>query len=336
VSGQPPYGQQPTYGPPGHAAVAPPPNRPARRKRKTPLIVGIGIGVLVLALVAGFVGTVLLRDTKGDMALAYFKAIQEGDAAKAMSYAADPINDTSLLTDAVLKKSAELAPITDVRVKRTSSDTVTLTMDVGGAEEQVQYDVVQREGQWKMVQAVKTFRLSTGDLQGVTPILNGAKPSNPESITIFPGTYQMGTGSPYLRWAQPEQVFLHGIPSHDPIFGLEMTDDAKKAAGTALQELLTKCVASTDLAPADCPFKMTPPSGVTVDKGSVKWAIVGTPTWEPGAAGPLLKATLSYSLRLQFDYKSNGQSGHYDKTNDMTVTAIADMSKDPITFTYEA
>lgn len=318
----------------GHRAVAPPPPerpRPPERRRK-PLIVLIGIGVLAVALVFGFVGSALLRDTKGDVVIAYLNAIREGKAAAALAHGATPAADSSLLTDEVLRRSAELAPITDVTVAATTSNSVMLSMRVGGQPRQVTYPVVQVDGVWKVVEAARTFKLAADP--GLIPIVNGAAPAHPTLLTLFPGTYEFTTGTPHLQWAIGRQQLLLGNDPQTPDLELEVPDGSVEAARKVVVDDLTTCVGRTEMAPSGCPFKMTPPAGITVTPKSIRWSLSGTPEWVPAPVGATLVGRVSYSLRLQFDYTANGQRGTYDKTTAMQVDVTADLSKDPITIVY--
>jgi len=295
---------------------------------------------VIFALVAGLIVTAVVmkvsdRRAKEQMALDFFAAIQRADAATALSFASDPINDASLLTDAVLKKSAEIAPITNVQVKRSTDDTVTLTMDLLEKRQQIQYDVVKRDGQWKMVQAVKTFQVLESDYQGVAPIINGAKPMNPKALTVFPGVYEMTTGSPYLVWMQPQQYFLLGIPSNDPIFGLQMTDEGKDAARTLLMNKLDACVSSKDLEPSGCPFGTKLNAGYALVAGTVRWSLDEPAEWRAGADGPYLTGYLTLELRLRFDYRHDGKKGTYDKSSTIDLQPKADLRTKDITIAWK-
>ena len=86
-----------------------------------PALIGGGAVLLVIVLIAGIaivksVGGGGDTGSPGATVKAYFAALQAGDAKKALSYGKEAPASTELLTDDVLRKQRELAPIKDLKI----------------------------------------------------------------------------------------------------------------------------------------------------------------------------------------------------------------------------
>ncbi|MGD7708006.1 hypothetical protein [Microlunatus sp. Y2014] len=333
-----PGGSGPQGGPPphppvgvGHQAIAPP---PAKRKMGKGLLIGLVAGglVLVLAIVAG--AYLIFRDTKGDMVLNYFEALQAANAQEALTYSAEPITDTTLLTDEVLKRSNELGGISQVSIHEESQTWVTVNLKVGNEQQRIQYKVSEGDDGWKLVDAARTYVIPEADLSGVDITVNGAKPSNPASLTLFPGIYEFGTGTPNLAWSEPVQDIMVGIPSLEPTMSVSITDEGKQAAYEGLGKLMAECSKTKELQPENCPFKAQEVPGLVPD--SVQWAVDTNPEsdWRAIVDGPQMSGTYEYTVRLRFQYQTGGQTRQYDQTSRLSTNVIADLTTDPISYAY--
>ena len=156
--GAPSYPQFPAaqgYPAPGPGAVPPfppvpgAPGGPGAPKKPRPAwlipaLIGGGAVLLVIVLIAG-IAIVKSAGGGGDTGSpgatvkAYFAALQAGDAKKALSYGKEAPASTELLTDDVLRKQRELAPIKDLKIVSETDGymgSVHLTVTIGA----VSYD----------------------------------------------------------------------------------------------------------------------------------------------------------------------------------------------------
>ena len=111
-------------------------DRPTRRK--PPLALWIAVGVVALAIVASFVTAAVNRPSVQragpvEVVRSFLEALAAADATTALSYAAAPPADQSLLTDAVLADSMRRAPTGDIeaRLDHGATERVSLSYTLG-------------------------------------------------------------------------------------------------------------------------------------------------------------------------------------------------------------
>lgn len=325
--GPPPYQQGPG-GPPPYG-MAPPP----QKKSSTGLVLGIVGGVVALLLIAGVGGYFYVMNSRPDsMVKEYFEALAAGDADKALSYAANEPTDTTLLTDEVLKASNALGAITDVSITSRSEKTVRVSYRIGGQLDSVNYEVVKTDDGWKMREVAFPLGV-TGTVKNVPLEINGARVKDAEDALVFPGTYELSTGSDYLAWSEPKQTVRGGTLQMPLTTTAELTDAGEKAARDAIRDLWDTCMDKKDLKPKGCPFQLAQLNG-TVDKSSIRWSADPHPakSWVimPLRDATQLEGRTIYGLRLVFDYTNGGNSYHYDRTVTLSLNIYMDLTKEPL------
>ncbi|MGD7708005.1 hypothetical protein [Microlunatus sp. Y2014] len=346
-SGQPQQPTPPGYGPQSAASASypggpvPPAGPPPKKKSPLGLVLGLIGGFVVLAILA-MVGVIVfvINNKPDEMAEKYFAALAAGNATEALSYSSNDPIDKSLLTDEVLKKSNELGAITDVVVQSSTSRSVTVSMKIGGTVDEVTYGVTKVDGEWKMTDAAFQVRMMTVGTENAPLLVNGVKPGATGQMYLFPGTYEFGTGTKNLAWTEPKKVFTGGMVM-TPMAGMrvEMTDEGKEAARTAIREWLKGCAAKKELEPAGCPFRLKTSSfNGTPDTNTIKWTIVGDPAarWQPQLlTDPReVRGLLPYTVRLQFNYTRGAEKQSYDQRVTLSTTVKADMTTDPPKLSY--
>lgn len=341
--GQPGAGQQGFGGQPGGFQPGSVPPPPAKKKSSVGLIIGIIAGVLVMALVAVIVVVVFIVNNKPDDAVKkYFAALAAGNATEALSYAETEPIDKTLLTDEVLRKSNELGAISDVKITRSSKTLVEVSMRVGTTTKTATYRVNSTSKGWKLVDVAWKVPIVTTSSSTAPLIINGVKAENVSSAYVFPGSYELTTGSKNLAWKESKQVFVGGMLSVPASVSLVITEDGKSAAKSAISKLFSECTAGKSFTPkradgGNCPFVLrTPKDGA--DVSTIRWSIDTDPanTWVPSFSTDPTKVSgpLVYSIKLQYNYTANGQTYTASGTSVLTQTFIADLTTDPVKVTW--
>lgn len=235
--------------------------RPVRRRRR--LLVGLVVGAVVALLVAGgSIAALAMRSfdqSAPSRAVAqYLGALAEGDADVALSFVPAGV-DRSLLTEEVLRRSVELAPITDIALARDGAG-VEASFTMGGESVTRSFDVSRDGDGWIIADAVTTVPWLV-EFRGVDARVNGA-PISGEDPSVFPGAYELTLESPYFAL---EGETLHTIVSSaDTDRFREATVVLSENGAATFTELvsasLRSCLAMTS---------MTTPCGVDVDPAEV-------------------------------------------------------------------
>lgn len=303
----PQYGA-PQQAAPQYGASVPP---PAKKGLPTGAIIGIIAGaVVLLLLIAGGIFAVMnmnrgggggiIPESKSSPEAAveqYLTALSKGDATTARGLLASPNND-SLLTDEVLAKSNELAPITDIAVDSesvTESDyeaTVPVTFQIGDTPVSRDFKVYDYGDDWQIGDG--TFRLSIAQFKGIEPLVNGVETSD-EYPEVFVGTYQFGFGLEQFQLEGDTDTFTLASPGDDEsMYSLKATlsEEATAQFREMVRASLGECLGSTAL---------TTPCGMNVDgdfmsgETAVDGTVVRTLTAEGDAA--------LNNLQVQTDYE---------------------------------
>ena len=99
-------------------------------------------------------------------------------------------------------------------------------------------------------------------------------------LRALPGTYNVliGDHASRMLYTKPFTVTAVGFGSATPApakVDIELSQEGYDAATAAVKSFLDTCAASTELAPAGCPFRTYSDAGVTVD--SAHWSISTRP-----------------------------------------------------------
>lgn len=273
-------GQQPYQGPPG--AYDPSQPVPPKKGLSTGAIFGIVAGgiVLLLLIVAGVVAVGAITSRSSGVPVAteepssgitsapaaveeYLTAISEGDAERASAFI-DETSGSTLLTDEVLAKSNELAPITNIVVDTESANTdetesiVSATFDVGAETVTRDFRVWHYSDDWQIYDGLVNISLSAFD--GLEATINGASIGS-DYTQAFIGTYQITLGQEQFTVAGDTDTFtLVTEDSATDLYSLQptLTKAATKEFRKLVTASLTDCVAMTSLA-TPCGLDVTGP-----------------------------------------------------------------------------
>ena len=298
-AGQPPaagYPGQPMGGYPGQPPVAGyPPAAPPKRKSKLPLLLGI-VGVIVVALVVVLAmnlgGNPITVPPVGDpdnttapapssstpeeAVQGFLDALAAGDATKALSYASDQPTDLTFLTDDVLKAMVAAHPITGISVKIEDSGSTyaygTATYSLGGHRVSWSVDVDKFDDAWMLTDVTGTTDLTElGDSVNVS--IYGVSVTNPSSVVLFPGQYDLVADNGMVSFAEPLVVEQPRAAGNVYELKPALSADATKKIIQLAEAKLKDCLAQKALVPKGCGFGISDTSGYTVNTSTIKWSL---------------------------------------------------------------
>lgn len=311
----------------GSEHVGPPgPSRP--RRLRTGTIVGLSLGgVGVLAVVALVIGlAVLPRGTTppgladssstsaADVVRTYLEAVAEADAETALAQLSSLPSDTVLLTDDVLEKSRQLAPVADIEIGEPVlsgyTGHVPVTFSIGDSRQQTTFpvDAWGDDETWG-VGSLATLSLP-GSVDSLPLAINGQAVSG-DSVHAFPGTYEITTDSPLFALAGPTTVTLRDA-DWQTLSGVEavLSPDGLQRFRTAVTDAAHACVASTALqAGCGVDIRAVLDDGTKVIDGTVTRTLGG----EAATRLANLEPISTYGAPLQM---STGIIGRVDLTAD--------------------
>lgn len=211
----------------------------------------------------------------------YLEALARGDARGALAMAKTRPADQTFLTDEILKKQIAEAPISNIRILKSSnrvSAHVIATFGVQTSDETIVVIPPKGGDGWKLDHGA--IALTSGKRSGSV-----ASPALLDSITIFgkpisgtgvayifPGWVDIGTRNEYVDVKPIEQqTLLNGINRAGqinlmPHFVANTT--GKDAARGAIDAALAKCAKSRQFSPPNCPQHV--PSHGFID-GTASW-----------------------------------------------------------------
>jgi len=285
-------GQQQGY-PPPYAAPA------TTKPRRTGLFILLGILGLCIVLVVGALalrpstpttgtggaggggtsgGGTTVTATASDAVKGYLEALAAGDAATALDYVATTPQDQSLLTDEVLAAGNAIGPIADIVVEPTAvagSAQVRAHYSIGtGNVIDADYSVVQTSAGWKLDKGAAQF---TVDRFPSVATINGVTPTPGHTITMFPGSYRIGTADDRYRvWAGS---FI--VQSVTDVASIKVTAALSKSGVAAVrgaaQKHLNACIKQNKALPsASCGFGVElveRATGKKITAKTVRWRI---------------------------------------------------------------
>lgn len=262
----PPVGGYQAYQQPGYGAM------PPKQKRNMPLIIGLGVAVVVIAVVVGLALAGVFKGKDGaaepaasssdgssaksndpkSLAENYLNALAEGDADKAKSLL-DLESSASdvLLTKDVLADSLKRLPITDIKVEKPedseSSASVKVSYKAGDEPVQDTYRVDVKTGKLKSGLGTMSLNLP----KGLDKTINGvAVKGDVERAWVFPGSYEIKPASEYLQYKDAKPVvvrhstdFSHDYPT------LEVAQAGIDKFREKVVPEAQACLASTNLDP---------------------------------------------------------------------------------------
>ena len=368
--GATPYGSPPGAGPAGAGAAHPyppappqaygrpagmPPTGGAPKKKGNGLLIGLIAGGAALVLVvAAVVAVVLIQkgtpaSTAPDKATTsaaalrgYLGALAAGDADKAKQYAMNPPAESPVLTNEFLAASLATNPITEIQVEEkkdygTTSYT-SASYRIGATLVQGNYPLTKVAKLWKLDSVVATVdRPSSWGTFGVT--INGTTAPT-SKFALFPGVYQLGTGTSLLAFEQPTFTVekpedrVSGFSSTRPA----LTDAGKKAMITKSQEWLTQCLPIQDTNPKDCGMNTPLPGGKTLATGTLTRVVVTAAPFSTAtprvASDDPKKITMSSYVSVKIT-ATDTAGGTYSGTTSVT-TAVGTINGETMTVVFTA
>ena len=306
------------------------PGPPPKKNTKLPII--IGAGVLALVLIGGLIGFAIIRsgndkvasggggggtsqspvpvqaDKPSDAVQGYLQALASGDAQTALSFAATQPADTTFLTNEVLAASNKLAPIADINVPVVDDEyayTVNATYTRGGKKVNTSFSVQKDGDVWQLREVAYDLDLGSRLNKTLPMIINGVRVPS-DSISVFPGTYQLTTGTKNISYGKTGIVAIdspteypRGLTKLQPT----VTKTGEKAFTKAVKDSIKKCMKSKKLKNKGCPNNVARVTGnVTPREGTFRW------TWEKDSLDNMkvrlvydnpAKATASVYLRMK-------------------------------------
>ncbi|MDO5498227.1 MAG: hypothetical protein Q4F67_00950 [Propionibacteriaceae bacterium] len=307
---------------------------------------GIRLGVLTFAVLlvtivaASFLGYGPFgrdRMTPSEAVGHYLGAVAEADAQAAIGWLAEPPADRTLLTDAVLRESRARAPITAIRMFAVSETQVQASYLIGTQQAMALFDTVrQANGTYRVDRGTTTLELS---LPRKLPVrVNGSLISRP-ALEAFPGSYELTTGLPHVRYAEPE--FTVSGPGAEPrlVPTAELSIPGQQAFLRAARAQLDECIEQKSLNPPECPQQVALQDDQRVDSASIEWFPLDDPFV---GAQPRLSVTdpalaeqrLEVRMRLSARMTDGGQPGVVNSDLTFATTATGLVTEDPMTVTF--
>lgn len=273
-------------------ATTPPPPEPRRVPRRALLVLDARAFRLLLAAIIAVVLTVasvpvlnLTAHAPQRALVAYLSALEDGDAARALSLLAAPeTRNSAALADAVLANAWSLPSgprVVDSRVHGDRAE-VTIRFALGDSSHEETYTLVRAAPQWGLfdrwlIEVEKWPRLGL-DVTGSSVVeINGvAAPADRGGVPLlFPAGYTVGFNAEYLR-SDPVRVDVLRPGEIAPVtLDPEPTEAlAREVAADAVAQL-DACAEQTTLMPTDCPFGFETDHEILSD--AVAWRIVEHP-----------------------------------------------------------
>lgn len=260
--------------PPAPVAVPAVPNPRPRRRGRALLIV-----VVVLALIAG--GTAftlgkmhavdaarqLAADREGARLAGqrYLEALAGGDAATALSLAAQPPTDTRFLTADILRAQLATLPITDIFVSNApdaadGTQPLLLSAKFGAIPSQTTLAARKVDGQWKLGAITVPLTIGTDPADKALRVvaLSGVATAGASFVSVFPGLPQVSTINRFVDLtADVKPVLLEALtdPTARPpiVPNVTLNDAGRTASLEAVERFQESCNTGTPPSYKCCP-----------------------------------------------------------------------------------
>lgn len=269
-----------------------------------------------------------------DGAVAFLKAVASGDSQAALAHQQETPADRTLLTDEVLRASAERAPITDIRVTGSSTNEVELAYFLGPNEVTATFvPVRQADGTFKIRSGTSTVNMS---LPRQVPVTVNGQPVRTQQLQAFPGAYELDTGLTNLTFEETD--FTVAGPRSNPRVApaARLSDEGTREFLTAARASLDACAAAPEVTPSRCPQgQLGDLPQIQFVAGSVQWSLVNDPF--QGVTPQLnlsdetvAEVALSVRMHLRAAVLHNGEPGSVDQVITLPTTATGQVASDPV------
>lgn len=265
--------------PPPPVAPAPAAPGPPPRSHRAVWLVVLAVvlaAVLAAALTVAYTGSGGGSVAKpDDVVRGYLRALADGDAAAALRLGPAP-GRAPLLTDSVLRRQQQLAPIRDVRVLASSVHGGTAEVRAAyrfGRRRADQTFALNRAGHWQLQATALSIDVST--LSRIPePTVFGVPIGAATTIQVFPGPLVWGSANRFFRVTDRDSARFALSPA-DPdaaytALSAGLNADGQRAVLTAVQRYLAGCAASHSLTPKGCPQQQTDEHVVA---NSARWQV---------------------------------------------------------------
>lgn len=321
------------------------------RRRKPLLPLAIGVGALVVAVVAAWqvfgvnrksdIGVIVTDRTATvtgaritsptELVQTYFQALQAGDVNKAQNLGPVGTGSRLALSEQSLRASLERTPLTDVRVEQVpdSATEVPVSYKLGGDTTSTWVQVrKQDDGGVLLERSTVTVQVTAKRSPAIPMLINGEK-FDANSFEVFPGSYVWTTGLPFLSY-EANQLVVSTLDSRPELSLITpaLTKEGREALIATGRASLQACIASKELAPQGCPFAQRAPSPIV--PGSITWHLTNDPwtnvnprlSTQKEVAEVVIDLQLAISLRY-----TNGSSLTRSPVTTRAVSLRVDMSR---------
>ena len=174
-----------------------------------------------------------------------------------------------------------------------------------------------------------TIQLQVVGSENLPVQLNGITIDPRLALAVLPGTYRPSTGLALVAFLDAEPVKIPSLDYADTVIvpiNPELTPAGQAGFEQAARTSLSRCMASTELAPTGCPNEILAPK--PVKPGSVKWELQKpesvwesfNPTLSP-ADQSVATATLSMQVRVTMEYADGLNRGNKDISLNVALSA---------------
>lgn len=190
-------------------------------------------------------------------------------------------SDTSLLTQAVLDASLDLAPIRTIDVTR-SEGLVAASFSVGDVDVTRSFDVRRNGDSWLITDALVDIPALPSFAESNARV-NGAAVPNQDSV-VFPGSYQLSLDSAYFAFSGDAEIVIASASDAAQLDAIKVvpSETGTRAFTELVSAALSDCLAMTGA---------STPCGIEVDPDQVHG------TFTEGSAQRTLRAGDEASLR---------------------------------------
>lgn len=239
----------------------------------------------------------------------YLAALARGDADAALALVKNKPDDTRFLTDEVLARQLENAPITDVQVQDAGNGAVDVTATFGfeTSTERLTLTPPTDDAGWKLddgavVVGVIDSPPSAASLLDGAQLFGKPVPERGKAY-VFPGWIEIGTSNPYLKFTEMFGLapLLNGLTGTGDVnlnAQFAPTEAGRKAALDAVNGRLADCAKERTLQPPNCPQSLTVPGFVD---GTVNWGTMRNNGIEVESTLDQMKGTVLFAGSVDFE-----------------------------------
>ena len=262
----------------------------------------------------------------------YLNALAAGDAARALSYSADPVQPGPFMTNKVLAASIKQSPITEIQVPEVTDQqatTVSASYRLGRTDVDTSYGVVKASGAWKLTKVSKTIDLGLVRSPSIPMLLNGV-PVNSNNADLLPGSYAFTTASPNLTYGSRNVVVIADPNAYADVFDLRisLSGQGRKAVVDLANKSYDACLRTKVPRPKNCPFAWTN-SIYRFRNGSVTWRQLGAdPFRKPNVQLIDRSARVGIPLRVRISGRCTFRGSAAICTGNVTGRGVASIRLD--------